>query len=132
MGNGIAHVVLRGRDTKVILRDVEQRFLDRGMETIGKNLDPGNIKKGKNCGFGEGNSAWSAAAGDRYDGHSAADFGVEAVPREKSRFKRAVLGEADGFCGRRSSLASQHSSISMTALAALTKGGRTGLWGCTS
>jgi len=38
MGNGIAHVFARA-GYKVILRDVEQRFLDRGMETIAKNLD---------------------------------------------------------------------------------------------
>jgi 3-hydroxybutyryl-CoA dehydrogenase len=45
MGNGIAHVFARA-GYKVILRDVEQRFLDRGLETIGKNLDR-EIKKGK-------------------------------------------------------------------------------------
>ena len=37
MGNGIAHAFARA-GYNVILRDVEQRFLDRGMETIGKNL----------------------------------------------------------------------------------------------
>src|SRR3989475_11431684 len=45
MGNGIAHVFARS-GYKVILRDVEQRFLERGMDTIGKNLDR-EIKKGK-------------------------------------------------------------------------------------
>ena len=38
MGNGIAHVFARG-GYGVVLCDVEQRFLDRGLETIGKNLD---------------------------------------------------------------------------------------------
>ena len=38
MGNGIAHVFARA-GYRVILRDVEQRFLDRGIETIAKNLD---------------------------------------------------------------------------------------------
>src|SRR6202051_4438104 len=38
MGNGIAHVFAR-RGFDVILCDVEQRFLDRGLETIAKNLD---------------------------------------------------------------------------------------------
>src|ERR1700746_1534680 len=45
MGNGIAHVFARAR-YQVILRDVEERFLQRGMETIGKNLDR-EVKKGK-------------------------------------------------------------------------------------
>ena len=38
MGNGIAHVFARS-GYRVVLCDVGQRFLDRGMETIGKNLD---------------------------------------------------------------------------------------------
>ena len=45
MGNGIAHVFARA-GYKVILRDVEQKFLDRAMETISKNLDR-EVKKGK-------------------------------------------------------------------------------------
>ena len=47
MGNGIAHVFARA-GYKVILRDVEKRFLDRGMETIGKNLDR-EVKKGESA-----------------------------------------------------------------------------------
>jgi 3-hydroxybutyryl-CoA dehydrogenase len=48
MGNGIAHVFAR-RGYRVILRDVEKRFLDRGLETIAKNLDR-EVKKGtKSC-----------------------------------------------------------------------------------
>ncbi len=38
MGNGIAHVFARC-GMNVVLCDVEQRFLDRGFETIGKNMD---------------------------------------------------------------------------------------------
>jgi len=38
MGNGIAHVFARS-GFSVVLCDVEQKFLDRGLETIGKNLD---------------------------------------------------------------------------------------------
>jgi len=38
MGNGIAHVFARA-GYNVVLCDVEQRFVDRGMATIGKNLD---------------------------------------------------------------------------------------------
>jgi 3-hydroxybutyryl-CoA dehydrogenase len=45
MGNGIAQVFAK-TGYKVILRDVEQRFLDRRMDSIGKNLDC-EIGKGK-------------------------------------------------------------------------------------
>ena len=38
MGNGIAHVFAR-HGYQVTLCDVEQRFLDRALETIDKNLD---------------------------------------------------------------------------------------------
>lgn len=38
MGNGIAHVFARS-GYSVVLCDVEQRFLDRGITTITKNLD---------------------------------------------------------------------------------------------
>src|SRR6266446_9797590 len=45
MGNGIAHVFARA-GYSVILRDVDTRFLERAMDTIGKNLDR-EVKKGK-------------------------------------------------------------------------------------
>src|SRR5258705_4934648 len=45
MGNGIAHVFARA-GYNVILRDVQESFLQRGMEAIGKNLDR-EVKKGK-------------------------------------------------------------------------------------
>src|SRR6204780_4695687 len=38
MGNGIAHVFARS-GYSVVLCDVEQRFLDRGLATIAQNLD---------------------------------------------------------------------------------------------
>src|SRR5208282_5927211 len=45
MGNGIAHVFARSR-FEVTLCDVEQRFLDRALATIKKNLDR-EVAKGK-------------------------------------------------------------------------------------
>ncbi|MGB6525253.1 MAG: 3-hydroxyacyl-CoA dehydrogenase NAD-binding domain-containing protein, partial [Candidatus Acidiferrales bacterium] len=45
MGNGIAHVFARAAYS-VILRDVDQKQLDRALETIGKNLDR-EVKKAK-------------------------------------------------------------------------------------
>ncbi len=45
MGNGIAHVFARsGYD--VILRDIDQHYLDRALEKISSNLDR-EIRKGK-------------------------------------------------------------------------------------
>src|SRR6266436_2979943 len=118
MGNGIAHVFARS-GYRVILRDVEQRFLDRGMETIGKNLDR-EIKKGEIAVAGKGTVLGRLQPVTAMGEIAAADVVVDAVP-EKSEIKRAVLGKADGILRSEVIIASNTSSISMTALAALTK-----------
>jgi 3-hydroxybutyryl-CoA dehydrogenase len=118
MGNGIAHVFARSGH-RVILRDVEQRFLDRGMETIGKNLDR-ETKKGKISEAEKGSVLGRLQPVTDMRAIAAADFVVEAVP-EKMEIKRAVLGEADGILRPEVIIASNTSSISMTILAALTK-----------
>ena len=118
MGNGIAHVFARS-GFRVILRDVEERFLDRGMETIGKNLDR-EIKKGKIAEAEKGTVLGRLRPVTDMGAIAVADFVVEAVP-EKIEIKRTVLGEADGILRPEVIIASNTSSISMTALAALTK-----------
>src|SRR6267378_3920576 len=114
MGNGIAHVFARS-GYRVILRDVERRFLDRGMETIGKNLDR-EIKKAKIAEAEKGIVLGRLQPVTDMTAIAAADFVVEAVP-EKMEIKRAVLGEADGILRAEVIIASNTSSISMTALA---------------
>jgi 3-hydroxybutyryl-CoA dehydrogenase len=118
MGNGIAHVFARA-GYKVILQDVEQRFLDRGMETIGKNLDR-ETKKGKIAEAEKGIVLGRVQAVTEMSAIAAADFLVEAVP-EKLEIKKAVLGEADRILREEVIIASNTSSIAMTTLAALTK-----------
>jgi 3-hydroxybutyryl-CoA dehydrogenase len=118
MGNGIAHVFARS-GYKVILRDLEQRFLDRGLETIGKNLDR-EIEKGRLAQAEKGTALARLQPVTDMAAIAAADFVVEAVP-EKIAIKRAVLAEADGILRPDVILASNTSSIAMTTLAALTK-----------
>ncbi len=118
MGNGIAHVFARS-GYKVILRDVEQRFVDRGMEMIVKNLDR-EIKRGRIAEAEKGIVLGRLQPVTEMAAIAAADFLVEAVP-EKIEIKRAVLGEADGILRPGVIIASNTSSISMTKLAALTK-----------
>jgi len=118
MGNGIAHVFARA-GYHVVLRDVEERFLQRGMEAIGRNLDR-EVKKGKL------NEAEKPKVLGRLNpvtdmgAIAAADFVVEAVP-ERIEIKRAVLTEADRLLRPGVILSSNTSSISVTTLAALTK-----------
>src|ERR1700757_4973186 len=117
MGNGIAHVFAR-RGYRVILRDVEKRFLDRGLETIAKNLDR-EVKKGK---LTEDEKLLVVARIKPVTDVGAladADFVVEAVP-EQLDLKLCVLKDVDAALKRSAILASNTSSISITQLAAQT------------
>jgi 3-hydroxybutyryl-CoA dehydrogenase len=117
MGNGIAHVFARSGYT-VIVRDVEKRFLDRGLDTIGKNLDR-EAKKGK---ITEADKpAILARIQPTTDAGSLAqaDFVVEAVP-EQWDLKTRVLKDVDAVLRPGVIIASNTSSISITALAAIT------------
>jgi 3-hydroxybutyryl-CoA dehydrogenase len=117
MGNGIAHVFARS-GYKVILRDVEQRFLDRGMETIGKNLDR-EVKKGKLAEVDKGGVLARITATTSADALREADLAVEAVP-EQLDLKVKLLKEVDAALTPGAILASNTSSISITELAAKT------------
>jgi 3-hydroxybutyryl-CoA dehydrogenase len=117
MGNGIAHVFARsGYD--VLLGEVEQRFLDRGMETIRKNM-------AREASKGKLSSEEMQAALDRITGVldrsrlSECDFVVEAAT-EKFDTKKALFAELDGILKPEVILASNTSSISLTRLAAAT------------
>jgi 3-hydroxybutyryl-CoA dehydrogenase len=117
MGNGIAHVFARS-GYNVILRDVETRFLERAIETITKNLDR-EIKKGKLDEAGKTKALGRIHTSTDFGEIARADFVVEAVP-ERLELKQAVLREADKLLRPEVILASNTSSISITALAAAT------------
>jgi 3-hydroxybutyryl-CoA dehydrogenase len=118
MGNGIAHVFARC-GYGVILRDVEQRFLDRALETISKNLDR-EVRKGKIAEPEKPSILARINAVTRMEAISRADFVIEAVP-EQLELKCEVLGEADRVLRPEAILATNTSSISVTALAAATR-----------
>ena len=117
MGNGIAHVFARA-GFPVILRDVEQRFLDRAMDTIAKNLDR-EIKKGKVPESERAAVLGRVLPATDLGAIAAADFCVEAVP-ESAELKTRVLKEADAVLRPGVILATNTSSISITQLAAAT------------
>jgi 3-hydroxybutyryl-CoA dehydrogenase len=118
MGNGIAHVFARA-GYKVILRDLEQRYLDRAMDTIAKNLDR-EIKKGKLPESEKGTILGHLIPVTDMSAVANADFLIEAVP-EKLEIKRQVLTEADHLLRDDVIITSNTSSIAMTTLAALTQ-----------
>ena len=117
MGNGIAHVFARS-GFAVILRDIEQRFLDRALETISKNLDR-EIKKGKLAVAQKPAVLARVQPVTDMSAIARADFAVEAVP-ERLDLKLEVLRAADELLRPDVILASNTSSISITTLAAAT------------
>jgi 3-hydroxybutyryl-CoA dehydrogenase len=118
MGNGIAHVFAKsGYD--VTLVEVEQRFLDRGLETISKNLER-EVAKNKLTAEQK-----AAALGHIHGSLSrkdlgACDFVIEAAT-EKFDIKSEIFRDLDQICRPDIILASNTSSISITKLAAVTK-----------
>jgi 3-hydroxybutyryl-CoA dehydrogenase len=117
MGNGIAHVFARG-GFQVLLCEVEQRFLDRGLATIRKNLDREAAKNKLTT--AEAEAAFSAIRGT-VQGHDLAecDFVIEAAP-ERFHLKQELFTELDAVLKPEVILASNTSSISITRLAAQT------------
>jgi 3-hydroxybutyryl-CoA dehydrogenase len=118
MGNGIAHVFARN-GYLVTLCDIEQRFLDRGLQTIEKNLDR-EVTKSKITSE-EKVSALKRITPVTDRGRLAScDLIVEAAT-EKFEIKAEMFRELDRICRPEVILASNTSSISITKLAALTK-----------
>jgi 3-hydroxybutyryl-CoA dehydrogenase len=114
MGNGVAHVFARS-GYSVILRDVEQRFLDRGLETIAKNLDR-ELKKEKITAVEKAATLARIEPTLDMGRLTAAEFAVEAVP-EQIGLKVQVLKAADAVLRPGVILATNTSSISISKLA---------------
>ncbi len=118
MGNGIAHVFARaGYD--VMLCDVEQRFLDRGVETIGRNLER-EVAKGKITAGDKAEALKRIHTATDYAQLSGYEFVIEAAT-EKFEIKAQIFRELERLTPTHAILASNTSSISITKLAAVTK-----------
>ncbi len=118
MGNGIAHVFARS-GYHVVLCDVQQSFLDRGLDAIAKNLDREAAKN-------KISAEEKVAALKRIESAlersklAVCDFVVEAAT-EKIEVKAEIFRDLDRICRPEIILASNTSSISITKLAALTR-----------
>jgi 3-hydroxybutyryl-CoA dehydrogenase len=118
MGNGIAHVFAKS-GYHVVLCEVEQRFLDRGIETIRKNLDREVAKSKLTAEQSQQALSRIRAVLDRKE-LGKCDFVVEAAT-EKFDIKAQIFRDLDSICGPDVILSSNTSSISITKIAALTK-----------
>ena len=117
MGNGIAHVcALSG--LRVTLVDADPAALERGVATIARNLDrqrsKGMITAGERSGALDRIESATAL-----DGVGSAGLVIEAVP-EIAELKYEIFAELDRLAARDAILASNTSSISITAIGART------------
>jgi 3-hydroxyacyl-CoA dehydrogenase len=108
MGNGIAQVTAQaGYD--VIMSDIKDEFVKKGMDTIGKSLDR-SVKKGT---MTEADKAAILAriktTTDNQDAKDA-DLVVEAAP-EILELKKSIFKQLDGICKPEAILATNTSSL---------------------
>jgi len=118
MGNGIAHVLARG-GYDVVLCDVEQRFVERALETIGKNLER-EVAKNKIAADDKASALRRIQAVTDRSKLGDCDFVIEAAT-EKFESKAEIFRDFDRLTRPEIILASNTSSISITKLAAQTK-----------
>ena len=117
MGNGIAHVsALSGFDT--VLMDINDEFVDSGLNTIRKNLKL-QVKKEKISQADMDISLEKIEIGTDYTKVSACDLVVEAAT-ENEEIKLDIFKELDQICQQSAILASNTSSISITKIAGAT------------
>ena len=118
MGNGIAHVFARS-GYSVVLCDVEQRFLERGIATITKNLER-ELSKNKITAEDKASALKRIEPVTDRSKLADCDFIVEAAT-EKLEIKTEIFRDLDRLARPEVILASNTSSISITKLGAFTK-----------
>ena len=119
MGNGIAHVFAQAGFT-VSFIDISQAALDKGLATIGKNLDrvitKGNLTEEQKA----ETLARITATTDLKAGVANANLVIEAAT-ENVNLKLDIFRQIDEAAPAQAILASNTSSISITKIAAATK-----------
>jgi len=118
MGNGIAHVFARS-GFNVVLCDVEQQFLDRGLDTIAKNLER-EAAKGKITATDKAAALGRITPALERAKVADCELIIEAAT-EKFEIKAEIFRDLDRKTKPGVILASNTSSISITKIAALTK-----------
>jgi enoyl-CoA hydratase / 3-hydroxyacyl-CoA dehydrogenase len=126
MGGEIAQVIAAA-DIPVILKDVDQRFVDTGLEKA-RDVTAGQaaklVSKGKIT-EEQGDAQVRRILGNitgatAYDGFGDVDFVIEAVP-EKMAIKHEVFAELDAVTPGHAVLASNTSGLSITEIADATQ-----------
>jgi 3-hydroxyacyl-CoA dehydrogenase len=121
MGGEIAQTIASA-DVPVVLKDIEQRFVDQGLEKA-RQVTQGQLAKlvkKEKITQEQADEQLEAVMGrihgtTEYEGLGDVDFVVEAVP-EKMEIKQAVMAELDALTPGHAILSSNTSSLSITEI----------------
>jgi 3-hydroxyacyl-CoA dehydrogenase len=113
MGGEIAHVIA-GAGIPVVLKDVEQKFVEQGMEKA-RSLWQGRVDAGKMEAAELERRLALITGTTAYDPFGDVDFVIEAVP-ERMDVKQAVFSELDEVTPGHAILSSNTSSLSVTEM----------------
>ena len=121
MGGEIAQVIAAA-GVPVVLKDVEQKFVDQGLEKareVSQGQLGGPVEKEKitqdQADAQQKETLGRIAGTTEYEGFGDIDFVVEAVP-ERMQIKQAVFAELDAVTPGHAILASNTSSLSITEM----------------
>ena len=117
MGSGIAQVAAEA-GLRVVLRDLDERFVGKGLEVIGRNLQRA-VDKGKLDAAGRDAVLGRVSGTVALDDLAPCDLVIEAIVEDLAA-KRELFAALDRLCRRETILASNTSSISITALGGAT------------
>lgn len=118
MGSGIAQVAAQA-GFEVILNDIKEEFVSRGLKGIEKNLTR-SVEKGKLSAEDKVATLGRIRTSTTYQDAAQADLVIEAAS-EKISIKTEIFKTLDAVCPELTILATNTSSLSITEVAAVTK-----------
>ena len=117
MGAGIVQVLIQ-KGYRVILRDLNQEFIDKGIKSITKNFDR-SIQKGKMTELEKKSALENLQGSTTVEDIADCDLVIEAAS-ENMEIKKKIFAEIDKICKPEAILATNTSSLSITEVAAAT------------
>lgn len=118
MGAGIAQVISFS-GLPVVLKDVDQKMLDRGMAQI-RSIYQTRVDKGKMSASEMQGKLDLISPSLSYSDFADVDIVIEAAP-EKMDLKKKIFAELDGLCPEGTLFASNTSALSITEMGRATK-----------